>query len=254
MRPSRIIFILSTIIFAIIGVTVFLRLMANKNSTEIFRVPENTEYPRWELPEGAKMRLGKGRINTIKFSPDGSRFAVATSIGVWIYNAQSGSIISLLKGERQDILDVAFTKNGNNVLGANASGQILKWHAENGELISILSNEKAVYFTSAVFATDGSKVYGVGRVRDENLYVWELNDDLNPHVLVPIFTEIKLDVEFTGGYGKIIAISPDGRFLASPQQDDHTMRKLFPIHILDAHTGKLLFQAVSTIRWLGKKQ
>ncbi len=242
MKLSRIIFILSTIIFAIIGVTVFLRLMANKNSTEIFQVPENSEYPRWELPESAKMRLGKGRINTIKFSPDGSRFAVATSIGVWIYDAQSGNIISLLKGERQDILDVAFTKNGNNVLGANASGQILKWHAENGELISILSNEKAVYFTSAVFTTDGSKVYGVGGVDDEKIYVWDLYDYLNTHLRNPNFIELKLDVGFKGGYGKLIAISPDGRFLASPQQDDHTMRKLFPIHILEAHTGKLLFQ------------
>ncbi|MYI93226.1 WD40 repeat domain-containing protein [Candidatus Poribacteria bacterium] len=214
--------------------------MANKNSTEIFQIPKNTEYPRWELPDEAKMRLGKGRINTIKFSADGNRFAVATSIGVWIYDAQSGSIISMLKGERQDILDVAFSKDGNNVLGANTSGQILKWHAENGELISTLSNEKAIHLTSAVFDADGSKVYGVGRVRDEKLYVWELNDDLNPHVLVPIFTEIKLDVEFIGGYGKIITISPDGRFLATPRQEDHN--EYFPIHIFDAHTSKLLFE------------
>lgn len=240
MRLSRIIFILSTIIFGIIAVSVFLRLMANKNSTEIFQAPKNSEYPRWELPESAKMRLGKGRINTIKFSPDGSRFAVATSIGVWIYDAQSGSIISLLKGERQNILDVAFTEDGNTVIGINATGEILKWHAENGELIFTLSNQKTVYLTSAVFATDGSKVYGVGRVRDEKLYVWELNDDLNPHVLAPILAEIKLDVEFIGGYGKIIVISPDGCFLATPRQEDHN--EYFPIHIFDAHTSKLLFE------------
>ena len=242
MRLSRIIFILSTIIFAIIAVTVFLRLMANKNSTEIFQVPENTEYPRWELPEGAKMRLGKGRINTIKFSPDGSRFAVATSIGVWIYNAQSGSIISLLKGERQNILDVALSIDGNKVLGANASGQMLKWHAENGELISILNSEKAGNLTAAVFTTDGSKVYGIGGVEDEKIYVWEIFDFLNTHLITPNFKELKLDIDFKGGYGKLIAISPDGRFLASPQQDDDTRRKLFPVHILEAHTGKLLFQ------------
>lgn len=249
MRLSRIIFILSTIVFGIIAVTVFLRLMANKNSTEMFQVPENTEYPRLELPEGAKMRLGKGSINGIKFSPDGSRFAVATSIGVWIYDAQSGSIISLLKGERQNILDVAFSENGNNVLGANASGQILKWHAENGELISILSNEKAMHLTSAVFDADGSKVYGVGGARDEKIYVWELNDDLDTHVLAPIFTELKLDVEFKGGYGTLIAVSPDGRLLATPRQEDHN--EYFPIYILDTHTGKLLFeQSVQSNEWV----
>lgn len=240
MKKSRIIFILSTIIFGIIAVTVLLRLIANKNSAEIFQVPTNSEYPRWELPDGAKMRLGKGRINNIKFSPDSRRFAVATTIGVWIYNAQSGSIISLLKGKRQNFLDVAFTENGNTVIGVNAIGEILKWDMENGELIFTLSNKIGLNLPSAVFAADGSRLYGTGGVSDEKIYVWELNDDLNTHVLAPILTELKLDVEFKGGYGKIIAISPDGRFLAKPQQEHHN--EFFPIHILDAHTGKLLFE------------
>ncbi len=241
MKKSRIIFILSTIIFGIIAVTVLLRLIANKNSTEIFQVPTNSEYTRWELPDGAKMRLGKGRINNIKFAPDGNRFAVATSIGVWIYDAQSGSIISLLKGKRQNILDVAFTENGDTVIGVNAIGEILKWDMENGELIFTLSNEKAFYLTSAVFTVDGSRLYGISRVGDEKIYVWDLNDDLNTHVLAPILTELKLDVEFKGGYGKIIAISPDVRFLATPRQNDNH-NEVFPIQILDAHTGKLLFE------------
>lgn len=240
MKKSRIIFILSTIIFGVIAITILLRLIANKNSAEIFQVPTNSEYPRWELPDGAKMRLGKGRINNIKFSPDSRRFAVATTIGVWIYNAQSGSIISLLKGKRQNFLDVAFTENGNTVIGVNAIGEILKWDMENGELIFTLSNKIGLNLPSAVFAADGSRLYGTGGVSDEKIYVWELNDDLNTHVLAPILTELKLDVEFKGGYGKIIAISPDGRFLAKPQQEHHN--EFFPIHILDAHTGKLLFE------------
>ena len=240
MKKSRIIFILSTIIFAIIAVTILIRLIANKNSTEIFQVPTNSEYPRWELPEGAKMRLGKGRINKIKFSPDDNRFAVATSIGVWIYDAKSGSIISLLKGKRQNILDVAFTENGNTVIGVNAIGEILKWHTENGELIFTLSNENGLNLPTAVFTADGSRLYGTG-VSDEKIYVWELNDDLNTQVLAPILTELKLDVEFEGGYVKIITISSDGRYLAIPRQNDNH-NDVFPIQILDAHTGKLLFE------------
>ena len=31
------------------------------------------EYSRWHLPEGAKLRLGKGRITQMKYSPNGSR-------------------------------------------------------------------------------------------------------------------------------------------------------------------------------------
>ena len=48
------------------------------------------EYPRWHLPEGALARLGKGSIRardrTIAYSPDGTRLAVATTLGIWLYD------------------------------------------------------------------------------------------------------------------------------------------------------------------------
>lgn len=237
MKISRIIFAISTVICAIFVITLFLRLITNKNSTEEFQTPANTEYPRWELPEGAKMRLGKGEIDNITFSPDGTRFAVNTTIGVWIYDAKTGTEISLLKGERQKIVAVAFIENGNTVLGANSVGEILKWYAENGELEFILSNENAPFLTSAVFSADGKKLYGVGR--DEEIYVWELNDHLNTPFIAPTFTELKLDIEFDGGYGTIISLSPDGRFLATPNEENDS--RYFPIHVCDAQTGKFLF-------------
>ncbi len=57
----------------------------------------NTEnYPQWILPKEAKMRLGKGAIRNIQFSPDGTQLAVGSSMGVWIYDVQTGNEISLL--------------------------------------------------------------------------------------------------------------------------------------------------------------
>ncbi len=50
------------------------------------KVNYTTNYTQWKLPEGAKARIGKGRISEIKCSPDGSLLAVATSIGVWLYD------------------------------------------------------------------------------------------------------------------------------------------------------------------------
>ena len=47
------------------------------------------EYTQWNLPEGARARLGKGHIGEIAYSPDGNRLAVASSIGIWIYDAHS---------------------------------------------------------------------------------------------------------------------------------------------------------------------
>lgn len=242
MKTSRVFFILITVVFAIIAVTVFLRLIKNRDSAEIFPPPTNTDYTRWGLPEDAKMRLGKGSINEIKFSPDGIQFAVATEIGVWLYDAKTGSVISLLKGKTQDILGVAFTENGNTVIGANSRGEVLNWNVNDTELLSSIKNVKPTFLTSAVFSADGTKLYGVGTVRDEKIHVCELTDNSLgiQDFITPRFTELELDIEFKGGYGNLIALSHDGRFLATPRQEDHN--EFFPIHVCDAHKGELLFE------------
>ncbi|MDE0636007.1 MAG: hypothetical protein OXI43_09195 [Candidatus Poribacteria bacterium] len=43
-------------------------------------------YTRWDLPEGAKLRLGKGSVENLSFSPDGNRLIVESSIGIWVYD------------------------------------------------------------------------------------------------------------------------------------------------------------------------
>ncbi len=47
------------------------------------------------LPDGAIARLGKGGINVIRFSPDGTRLAVGSDIGVWLYDVTTGEEIPL---------------------------------------------------------------------------------------------------------------------------------------------------------------
>ena len=67
---------------------------------------------QWHLPEGAKARLGKGRINKIAYSPDGKRMAVASSIGIWIYDVHSGKELDLLTEHTDRVRSVAFNPNG----------------------------------------------------------------------------------------------------------------------------------------------
>ena len=52
------------------------------------------DYQTWGLPDGAKARLGKGSINEIAYSPDGTWLAVASSIGIWIYDAHTGEPVA----------------------------------------------------------------------------------------------------------------------------------------------------------------
>ncbi|RKU14500.1 hypothetical protein C6503_15130, partial [Candidatus Poribacteria bacterium] len=42
----------------------------------------DTNYSQWQLPKEAKARFGKGGVNVIQFSPDGTQLAVGTNIGM----------------------------------------------------------------------------------------------------------------------------------------------------------------------------
>ena len=58
--------------------------------------PEFQPVTRIGLPEGAKARLGKGYISgNIAYSPDGTRLVVASSAGVWLYDAETGEALDL---------------------------------------------------------------------------------------------------------------------------------------------------------------
>ena len=43
------------------------------------------EHQRWELPEGATLRLGKGTVNELAYSPDGTLLVVVSSSGCEFY-------------------------------------------------------------------------------------------------------------------------------------------------------------------------
>ena len=67
----------------------------------IFAFTLNTfaqDHTRWGLPEDAKVRFGKGGNGEIAYSPDSSKLAVASSIGVWIYDAHTGEELDLYIG------------------------------------------------------------------------------------------------------------------------------------------------------------
>ena len=68
------------------------------------------EYARWHLPAGAIARLGKGTLSDAKFSPDGTQLAVATSVGVWVYDARTGAEIALLNKHPKNVRTVAFSR------------------------------------------------------------------------------------------------------------------------------------------------
>ena len=51
-----------------------------------------------DFHDGTEVSVGKTRIRDIKFSPDGTRFVVATTKGILLYDTQTYDKPNLLKG------------------------------------------------------------------------------------------------------------------------------------------------------------
>ena len=104
------------------------------------------EYTQWHLPEGATVRLGKGEINDVKFSPDGNRLAVATDIGVWLYNAHTGAEIALIKVQPHGIKTantIAFAPNSTILAVGNwfPGGAVEVWDTATRERLAIMEGD-----------------------------------------------------------------------------------------------------------------
>ena len=94
------------------------------DSLDFIAAPNPVEFPtktaaddftQWDLPGGASARLGKGATYDMDYSPNGDLIAVGTSTGAWLYDAQSGEEVALLRwgGQRTNLVsDVRFSSDG----------------------------------------------------------------------------------------------------------------------------------------------
>ena len=107
-------------------------------------------YFQWELPKAAKARLGKGGINDMQFSPDGTQLAVGTDIGVWLYDVKTGKELSFFAGMSDSLAfspDGRFLANGRGEYGRQG---IQLWERTTGRkvaLTNIQSSAVALQFS-----------------------------------------------------------------------------------------------------------
>ena len=78
------------------------------------------------LPEGAIARLGKGGINIMRFSPDGTHLAVGTDVGVWLYDVASGKEIALFTKPTKHISSLAISLDGKLIASAGKENSMIQ--------------------------------------------------------------------------------------------------------------------------------
>ena len=176
------------------------------------------DYIKWNLPEGARARLGKGAITgNIAYSPDGNRLAVASSIGIWLYDTVTDQEVALLTGHRRSVYSVAFSPDGETLASGSSDDTIRLWDVVTGEHKETLTGHADTVY-SVAFSPDGETL--ASGSSDDTIRLWDAMTGEHKETL-------------TGHRRSVysVAFSPDGETLASGSSDD-------TIRLWDVVTGE----------------
>ena len=197
-------------------------------------VAQPEDHSRVNLPDGAIARLGKGGVSYkdrgIAFSPDGRRLAVATSMGVWLYDAETFDELTLLTGHKEEVTVVAFSPDGTKLVSASGfhfPGILKLWEVETGQNIAT--------FQAKGGSTDSVSFSPNGKVLAWADTLWEVD------------TGQKLDILLDKKLFKFV-FSPDGKILAGTGISTVERTRAGVIKFYEVETGQLINTLTATQR------
>ena len=177
------------------------------------------DYTQWSLPEGATVRIGKGTITSnIAYSPDGSRLAVGSSIGIWIYDAHTGKELDLIVGHT-GVDSIAYSPDGK-TLAAASRNEVRLWDAKTGKHKTTLKGHTDSWFSSVAYSSDGKTVATASR--DYTVCLWDANTGKSKTTLIE-----RKDNFYSATF---VTYSPDGKIIAIAGESD--------VHLWDTVTGR----------------
>ena len=186
---------------------------------------------QWHLPEGAKMRFGKGAINKVAYAPDGTRLAVGSSIGVWIYDIESGKALDLFP--MYGVSCLAFSPDGKTLVGGSRRHNLVLWDMTTGEPLRTFINIYHSDVFSVAFSPDGKNV--ISGHENGFICLWETaTGKKHSSFLYNIWGE-EGSVLIPDHIGEIrgLAFSPNGKTFACLCKDEKDA-----VHLWETATGK----------------
>lgn len=178
------------------------------------------------LPEGARAQLGKGLINDAKYSVDGRQLAVATTNGIWIYDAITHQPQHLLRDTDSHVNQIVFSPDGEKLAGLDRSGNVNVWNNKTGEhqyklqqpqnVVHARINVDQGQFNVIGITTDAKTIVTVnstGQIKHWSLETGKELHKIDLDVKVVKIEDIRIDMS-------CLAISPVDMLLATTTHDD----------------------------------
>lgn len=97
----------------------------------------------WALPDDVIVRFGKGNIQDIKLSPDGTCFAVGTGTGLWWYDTSTMLPISLWEPQHGSIGSIAFSHDGKWIVSDTIDNILKVYNVKSGECVMQFEEQDA---------------------------------------------------------------------------------------------------------------